>query len=80
MKSYRTVKAVAALCAVLMLSALMAGCASVPVKVEPKGMAYFNYFDTVSYVYCYINDSAEQFEDCSSDVAVYIDSHTAATA
>jgi len=75
MKSYRTVKAVSALCAVLMFSALMAGCASAPVKVEPKGMVYFNYFDTVSYVYCYINDSAEQFENCSADVAVILEEY-----
>ena len=38
-------------------------------------MVYFNYFDTVSYVYCYINDSAEQFEDCSADVAVILEEY-----
>lgn len=59
----------------LILSALMAGCVKAPEKVEPKGMVYFNYFDTVSYVYCYINDSAEQFEDCSADVAVILEEY-----
>ena len=34
-----------------------------------------NYFDTVSYVYCYINDSAEQFESCSADVAVILEEY-----
>lgn len=38
-------------------------------------MVYFNYFDTVSYVYCYINDSAEQFENCSADVAVILEEY-----
>ena len=75
MKHFPKVKVISAFCAVLMLSALMAGCASAPVKVEPKGMVYFNYFDTVSYVYCYINDSAEQFESCSADVAVILEEY-----
>lgn len=75
MKSVRLERALSALCAVLLLSAVMAGCAAVPAKVEPKGMVYFNYFDTVSYVYCYINDSAEQFEDCSADVAVILEEY-----
>jgi len=75
MKHFPKVKVISALCAVLMLSALMAGCAAAPEKVEPKGMVYFNYFDTVSYVYCYINDSAEQFESCSADVAVILEEY-----
>ena len=72
MKKLRSVFALCAAAAVLLS---MAGCSAAPEKVEPKGMAYFNYFDTVSYVYCYINDSAEQFESCSADVAVILEEY-----
>lgn len=36
---------------------------------EPKGMVYYTYFDTVSYVYDYAGDSAERFEDRSAEVS-----------
>lgn len=64
-----------AICAALIVSLSMVSCTAEVEKVEPKGMAYFNYFDTVSYVYCYINDSAEQFESCSADVAVILEEY-----
>ena len=75
MTHIKTVRKVFALLLALVFSALTAGCAAAPAKVEPKGMVYFNYFDTVSYVYCYINDSAEQFENCSADVAVILEEY-----
>lgn len=75
MTHIKTVRKVIALLLALVLSALTVGCAAAPAKVEPKGMVYFNYFDTVSYVYCYINDSAEQFENCSADVAVILEEY-----
>ena len=31
-------------------------------SVKPKGMVYFNYFDTVSNIYCYANETQENFE------------------
>ena len=40
--------------------------------VSPQGKVYFTFFDTASYVYSYANDSAEQFENCSADVAAIL--------
>ena len=40
-----------------------------PQRVEPKGKAYYTYFDTVSYVYDYAGDSAERFDDRSAEVS-----------
>ena len=40
-----------------------------PQAIEPKGMVYYTYFDTVSYVYDYAGDSAERFEDRSAEVS-----------
>lgn len=31
-------------------------------KIEPKGMVYFTFFDTVSYIYSYAGDSQKTFE------------------
>lgn len=36
---------------------------------EPRGKAYFTYFDTVSYVYSYAGDSEEQFESRAAEVS-----------
>lgn len=50
--------------------ALLCGCGSEPEqKTENRGKSYFAYFDTVSYVYSYAGDSAEQFEKRSADVS-----------
>lgn len=54
---------------ILALSAVLAGCAAAEPKIEPKGKSYFAYFDTVSYVYSYAGDSAEQFENRSAEVS-----------
>lgn len=53
----------------LALSALLTGCASEQTEIERHGKAYYNYFDTVSYVYSYAGDSAEQFENRSAEVS-----------
>lgn len=50
---------------ILGLLAILAGCPKIAdkaVSVEPKGMVYFNFFDTVSYIYSYAGDSQEDFE------------------
>lgn len=52
-----------------LLAALLTGCAGPAAKIEPQGKAYFAYFDTVSYVYSYAGDSAEQFEARSAEVS-----------
>ena len=58
----------------LLLAAVTAfsltACASpAPAKTEPQGKVYFSYFDTVSYVYSYAGDTAEQFNDRSAAVS-----------
>ncbi len=41
----------------------LAACAREAPKAEPQGKAFFAYFDTVSYVYSYAEDSVEQFSE-----------------
>lgn len=66
-------KTLSCLCVVLGLLVTMTGCPEIAhtdepttssntSKNEPKGMMYFNFFDTVSYIYSYANDSQETFE------------------
>ena len=55
------------LCLLLLTS--LVGCAEEEQKNEPLGMVYFAYFDTVSYVYSYAGDPAEQFEERSAGVS-----------
>ena len=63
-----------ALCLLTALVFLLSACASAheeetEVVSEPKGMVYYTFFDTVTYVYSYANDSAERFESLSADCA-----------
>ena len=44
--------------------------------VEPRGKAYYTYFDTVSYVYDYAGDPEERFEELSDAVSqILLDYH-----
>ena len=46
------------------LLVIFTGCPKTAIKaekIEPKGMVYFTFFDTVSYVYSYTNDTNEEF-------------------
>ena len=57
-------------CILIAIVVLLSACGkSTPETSEPKGMVYYTYFDTVSYVYSYANDSAERFESLSADVS-----------
>ena len=52
------------------LLASFAGCSQNEVKsADPMGKVYFNWFDTVSYVYSYAGDPAERFEQLSAGVS-----------
>ena len=52
---------------------LVPGCASKKDSSSaPQGLAYFTYFDTVSYVYSYAGDSAELFNEHSADVSALL--------
>ena len=49
-----------------------AGTSTEAQSVKPQGMVYYTYFDTVSYVYSYAGDPAEQFEDRSAEVSTIL--------
>ena len=51
------------------LALSLCACSGKAAKVEPQGKSYFSYFDTVSFVYSYAGDSAEQFNDRSAEVS-----------
>lgn len=52
------------------LLASFAGCSQDETQTsEPRGKVYFNWFDTVSYVYSYAGDPAERFEELSAGVS-----------
>ena len=52
------------------LLASFAGCSqNREPSTEPVGKVYFNWFDTVSYVYSYAGDPAERFEELSAGVS-----------
>lgn len=58
-------KSLSCLCLIWGLLVIMTGCPQIstePESSKPKGMVYFTYFDTVSYIYSYAGDSEEQFE------------------
>lgn len=56
-------KSLSCLCVLLGLLAVLTGCPNrTQEAAEPKGMMYFSYFDTVSYIYSYAADSQAEFE------------------
>ena len=71
----KSIRAGLAVCLALALSLLMAGCAGKADKAEPRGKSYFTYFDTVSYVFDYAGDSAEQFERRSAEVSAVLEEY-----
>ena len=46
----------------LLLALSLTGCSAGKTEAENRGKSYFTYFDTVSFVYSYAGDSAEQFD------------------
>ena len=44
----------------LLLALSLTGCSAGKTETENRGKSYFTYFDTVSFVYSYAGDSAEQ--------------------
>ena len=58
-------KSLSCLCIILGLLVILTGCpetAKEAKTIEPKGMVNFTFFDTVSYVYCYADNTNEVFE------------------
>lgn len=70
---HRVKRGIAILCLLGILAA--AGCTPQEAKIDPRGVMYFNYFDTVSYVYSYAGDSEERFSSRSSEVSSILEEY-----
>ncbi|MDO4500971.1 MAG: FAD:protein FMN transferase [Erysipelotrichaceae bacterium] len=55
--------------ALLIMFTCLSGCSKQETKVDPKGMSYFDFFDTVSFIYSYTNDDMETFQKKCDKVA-----------
>ena len=62
-------KSLICLTAVLGLLVVLTGCPKTANKTEPKRKMYFSFFDTVSYVSSYADDTEEEFEARCGEVA-----------
>ncbi len=71
----RAIRAGLAICLALAFALLMTGCAGKTDNSEPRGKSYFTYFDTVSYVFDYAGDSAEQFDNRSAGVSAILEEY-----
>ena len=64
-------KSLSCLFVVLGLLVFMTGCPKTADKAQPQGMVYYNFFDTVSYIYSYAGDTSEVFDaNCEQASAV----------
>lgn len=61
------------LCLVLIGSMVLTGCQKETKRDKPIGKVTYAYFDTVSYIYDYANDTDDEFDKCSSDVFGILD-------
>lgn len=57
------------------LSVFLTGCPVVAEKAEPVGKAYYNYFDTVSFIYSYAGDSKKSFDENTKAAAEVLDEY-----
>ncbi len=75
----KRLKSLACVCMVIGLLVFLTGCpkpANKGKNDEPLGMVYFNYFDTVSTIYSYADDTQQQFEaNCEGVAAILQDYH-----
>lgn len=65
-------KSLISLSVVLGLLVIFTGCpetANKGGKIEPKGMVYFSFFDTVSKISCYSDDTQEEFQSNCDEVS-----------
>lgn len=62
-------KMISLLCCFALLASALTACSGQAAKIEPRGKAYFEYFDTVSYIYSYAGDSAELFDQRCAEVS-----------
>ena len=72
-------KSLTCLCAVLGLLVVLTGCPNSAHKdnsKEPKGMVYYTFFDTVSFIYSYAEDSQEAFDaNCEEASDILLEYH-----
>ena len=71
----KLLKSIVCLCVVSGLLVVMTGCPKTAIKADPKGMVYYTFFDTVSYVYDYAGDSQAEFEQKCSAVSAVLDEY-----
>lgn len=72
-------KSLLSLTVIVGLLVILTGCPTIApeaISAEPKGMVYFDFFDTVSYIYSYANDSQEDFEArCKAASGILLEYH-----
>ena len=71
-------KSLSCLCIFLGLLVILTGCPKTAKRediIKPKGMVYFTFFDTVSYVYSYAGDSQKTFEERCGSVSAILDEY-----
>ena len=69
-------KSILCLSVVMGLLVTLTGCPISVKKAEPKGMVYYTYFDTVSYIYSYADDSESEFQqNCDGAAEILEDYH-----
>ena len=72
----KLIKFLPCLCLVLGLLVVLTGCPETAHKAEPRGMVYYTFFDTVSFIYSYSGDSEAEFsKNCDEVAAVLEDYH-----
>ena len=71
----KLLKSILCLCVVSGLLVIMTGCPKTAIKADPKGMVYYTFFDTVSYIYDYAGDSQVAFEQKCSAVSAVLDEY-----
>ena len=54
------------------LLVVLTGCPKTVIEAEPQGKVYFTFFDTVSYIYSYNGESAEQFDKNCEEIATVL--------
>lgn len=72
----KTFRSLSCLYVILGLLVFLTGCPKTANKAQPQGMVYYNFFDTVSYIYSYAGDTPEAFEaNCEKASAILENYH-----
>ena len=54
---------------------LLVGCPNSVKEIKPQGMMYFSFFDTVSTIYSYAGDDAEDFKKNCDEVSAILEEY-----